>query len=46
MFQQYIGDAANIFIAIVAGIVGFIAALSFVDQRKVKKEQENDSHKG
>jgi hypothetical protein len=40
MFQQFIGDGANIFIAIVAVIVGFATALGYVDFLKVKKEQE------
>jgi len=42
MFEQVIGDGANIFITIIAVIVGFIAALSYVDFVKVKKEEEND----
>ena len=41
MFEQVIGEGANIFITIVAVIVGFIAALSYVDFVKTKKE-END----
>jgi hypothetical protein len=40
MFQQFIGDGANIFIAIVAVVIGFAAALGYVDFLKVKKEQE------
>jgi hypothetical protein len=41
MFQQYIGDGANIFIAIVAVLIGFATALGYVDFLKTKKEQEN-----
>ena len=41
MFEQVIGEGANIFITIVAVLVGFIAALSYVDFVKTKKE-END----
>jgi hypothetical protein len=40
MFQQYIGDGANIFIAIVAVLIGFATALGYVDFLKTKKEQE------
>lgn len=31
MFEQYIGDGANLFITIVAVIIGFVAALSVLD---------------
>jgi hypothetical protein len=40
MFQQYIADGANIFITIVAILIGFAAALGFIDFRKVKKEEK------
>ena len=39
MFQQYIGDGANLFIAIVAVLVGFATAIGYVDFLKTKKEQ-------
>ncbi len=42
MFQQFIGDGANIFIAIVAVLVGFATALGYVDFLKTKKEQKKD----
>jgi hypothetical protein len=42
MFQQYIGDGANIFIAIVAVIIGFATALGYVDYLKTKKQQDKD----
>ncbi len=41
MFEQVVGEGANIFITIVAVLVGFIAALSYVDFVRTKKE-END----
>ncbi len=41
MFEQYIGDGANIFFAIVAVLVGFALALGYVDFLKAKKEQQN-----
>jgi uncharacterized membrane protein YuzA (DUF378 family) len=44
MFNQVVGDGANLFVTILAVIVGFAAALSFVDKRKVSKE-EKESHK-
>lgn len=40
MFQQYIGDGANIFIAIVAVLIGFATAIGYADFLKTKKEQE------
>lgn len=46
MFYQVVGDGANLFVLIVAIIIGFINALAFVDAQKVKKEEEQsgDSH--
>jgi len=40
MFNQYIGDGANIFIAIVAVLVGFATALGYIDFVKTKREQQ------
>lgn len=42
MFHQYIGDGANVFIAIAAVIVGFVAALSFVDFRRTTKGEDKE----
>jgi hypothetical protein len=42
MFEQYTADGANVFIAIVAVLIGFVAALSYMDFQKVKKDQEKD----
>jgi hypothetical protein len=42
MFQQYIGDGANVFIAIVAVLIGFVAALGYIDFQKVKKNEKKD----
>ena len=39
MFEQYIGDGANLFIAIVAVLIGFATALGYIDFLKTKKEQ-------
>ena len=38
MFHQYIADGANVFIAIVAVIAGFVAALGYVDFVKTKSQ--------
>ncbi len=40
MFQQYIATGANIFIAIVAVIIGFAAALGYTDFLKTTKKEE------
>lgn len=40
MFEQVIGNGANIFIIIVAVLIAFASALGFVDFRKTKKEEE------
>lgn len=45
MIDQVVGDGANLFILIVAILIGFVHALGFVDYQKVKKEQE-ESEKG
>ena len=45
MFEQVVGNGANEFIIIVAVLFGFVAALSFVDHKKVKK-QESEKEQG
>lgn len=42
MFEQVAGDGANLFIIIVAVIIGFAAALGYVDFQKTKKEENNE----
>jgi hypothetical protein len=42
MFEQYIGDGASTFITIIAVLIGFAAALGYLDFLKVKKEQKKD----
>lgn len=44
MFHQFIGDGANVFIAIAAVIVGFLAALGFVDFKRTTKNENEDHH--
>lgn len=39
MIEQVVGDGANLFILIVAIIIGFANALAYVDFKKVKKEE-------
>ncbi len=40
MFYQVVGDGANLFVLIVAILIGFVNALAYVDSQKVKKERE------
>lgn len=42
MFEQYVGDGANLFITIIAVLVGFAAALGYVDYVKTKREQRGE----
>lgn len=42
MFQQYIGSGANIFIAIVAVLIGFATAMGYIDYMKTKKQENKD----
>jgi hypothetical protein len=42
MFTQFIGDGANIFIAIVAVLIGFATSLGYIDYLKTKKEEKKD----
>lgn len=41
MFDQIVGDGANLFLIIVACIIGFAAALGYQDYRKTKKEKNH-----
>lgn len=40
--EQYIGDGASLFITIVACIMGFAAAVGFIDFKKTTKDQPED----
>lgn len=40
MFDQVVGDGANLFVIIIAVLVGFVSALGYLDKRKTEKEQE------
>lgn len=39
MFEQNVGDGANLFVIIVAVIIGFVAALGYVDYTRTTKKQ-------
>lgn len=45
MIDQVVGNGANLFILIVALLIGFVNALAFVDYQKVKKEQGEPEEK-
>lgn len=40
MFHQNVGDGANIFVIIVAVIIGFAASMGYVDYLKTKRKGE------
>ena len=42
MFEQYVSDGANLFIAIVAVLIGFVHALGFLDVKKSKEKGAED----
>ena len=44
MFNQVVGSGANIFLIIVAVLVGFAAGLSFVDFKREKKKEQPGEH--
>jgi uncharacterized membrane protein YwzB len=42
MFNQNVGDGANLFVIILAVIIGFAASMGFVDYLKEKKAAKKD----
>lgn len=42
MFNQNVGDGANLFVIILAVIVGFATALGYVDFRRTKREEKKE----
>lgn len=44
MFQQFLADGGNLFIAIVAVLVGFAAAMGYTDFLKTKEEEQGKKH--
>jgi hypothetical protein len=45
MFLQVIGNPANAFIIIVAVVVGFVSALTYLDSKKTAKDNEDNAPK-
>ena len=41
IFNQIVGDGANLFVVIVAIIIGFAAGMGYTDYLKTKKEENN-----
>ncbi len=42
MFEQHVGDGANLFVIILAVIIGFASALGYTDYLRTKKEENNE----
>lgn len=42
MFREYIGSGADAFIAIVAVIVGFVAAMGYLDFLRIRGENKKE----
>ena len=42
MFEQHVGDGANLFVIILAVIVGFASALGYTDYLRTQKEENNE----
>lgn len=42
LFEQVIGSPANAFIIIVAVVVGFVSAISVLDQKKTFKDNKDN----
>jgi|GEM_PF-313765 len=42
MFNQVVGDGANLFVIILAIVVGFAVGMGFVDFKKVSREEEEN----
>lgn len=43
MFNQVVGDGANLFVIILTVVIGFAAGMGFVDFKKVTREEEENS---
>jgi hypothetical protein len=42
MFEQVVGNGANLFVIIVATVIGFASAIGFIDSQKTKREEKKD----
>lgn len=40
MFDQVVGNGANVFLVIIAVLIGFASALGYVDHLKTRKDNE------
>jgi len=40
MFEQNVGDGANLFVTIVAVIIGFASAMGYIDYMKSSKKED------
>lgn len=44
MFNPAVTSGVDLFVYIVIGLIGFAAALTFIDIRKTNSESEEDKH--
>ena len=42
MFEQNVGDGANLFVIILAVIIGFSSALGYTDYLRTKRDENNE----
>lgn len=42
MFESFAGSGANLFITIVAVVIGFVAAIGYIDFQKTKKQENKE----
>ena len=42
MFDQVVGNGANLFVIIVAVLIGFATAIGFINYQKTKREDPKD----
>ncbi len=42
MFEQNVGDGANLFVVVLAVIIGFASALGYTDYLRTKKGDNNE----
>jgi len=42
IFNQIVGDGANLFMVIVAIVIGFVAGMSYTDMLRTKKDEEGN----
>ena len=42
LFNQIVGDGANLFVVIVAIVVGFVGGLSYVDKVRTEEQEKGN----